>query len=238
MKFSPFQWLAMATLSTIIALSTQSCDATYGRGDLVSEDRDEKDFHAIYLDASGDVEVTKDSVFHVEVSCEENIIDDLETEVEDGVLKIYFTRSVVNTDLRVRVSAPGFDAFEVSGSGDIVVKKAISGTKLSVNVDGSGSVDVQDASFDEAKVTISGSGDVILDGMAEHLDVSVSGSGDLDALDFPVKTARVNVSGSGKVLLDVSNFLEAIVSGSGDIEYRGNPTVDKQVSGSGSVRKL
>ena len=228
-------------LSAFAILGLSACDplGVRGHGDLSTETRDVKDFHALEVNVSGDVEVRVDSVFHVEVTCEDNIIDFLETVEDHGVLKIFFDRNVFDVDhLKIRVSAPSWDAFEVNGSADVDVPDAITGDFLNLGISGSGNIKLFDASFNKAKTRISGSGDITLIGEADDLNATTSGSGDLEALDFPVKTATVTVSGSGDARVNVSDMLNVSISGSGDVQYTGNPQVSKSVSGSGSVKKI
>ncbi|MFN4253557.1 MAG: head GIN domain-containing protein [Saprospiraceae bacterium] len=229
--------LALAFLSLCLL---PSCDDTVrGRGDLVTETRDAKDFHALEIGCNGDVRVRVDSVFKVEVTCEENIIAYLETVEENGVLKIYFDRNVWDVDdLKITVSAPSWDAFEIRGSADVDVLDLIAGDALALDVSGSGDLSLNDLSFNKINALISGSGDVEFFGDADALDASISGSGDLDALGCPVKTAKVSVSGSGDARLHVLDSLTVSISGSGIVEYKGSPQVSSSISGSGRVRKI
>jgi hypothetical protein len=230
-------FFCLFTIGTLFLLP--GCDVTRANGDLITETRNEKDFHALEVNTSGRVEVRTDSVFSIEVTCEENIMPYLETTVKNGVLQISFDRPVYDVDgLRILVSAPKWDAFEVNGSADIKVKDPVKGTDLAVRISGSGDVEILNADFQKVKITVTGSGTADISGKANDLNGSVSGSGDIEALNFPVKTAKASISGSGDIRLDVSDALEAIVSGSGDVEYKGNAKVDSQVSGSGRVRKL
>lgn len=210
-----------------------------GRGDLVTETRPETNFHALDIRTSGDVEVRTGPVFLVELTCEENIMPYLETEVEDGVLKLYFTRNVYDVDgLRIRVTAPAWDGFEVSGSADVRVKDDLEGSDLDLFISGSGSIGLPDLAFDRVDVTVSGSGDIEMDGLCDLLNCTISGSGEMNALDFWANDAKVTISGSGEALLGVHDFLDATISGSGDIGYKGNPQVVNHISGSGRLYKL
>lgn len=218
-----------------------SCDplGIRGKGDLETETRNVKDFHALKINTSGDVELRVDSVYKVEVTCEENIIGYLETIEDDGVLKIHFDRDVFDVDgLKIRISAPSWDEIEITGSAEVDVPDAINGSTLNLSVTGSGNLKVFKADFDNIKTKVSGSGDVNISGIADDFDCTVSGSGNVDALDCPVKTAKVTVSGSGNVRLDASESLDVTISGSGDVEYQGSPQVTKSISGSGTLRKL
>jgi Putative auto-transporter adhesin, head GIN domain len=211
-----------------------------GEGDIVTENRTAKNFHALEIDVPGKIIVRTGPEYKVVVECEESIIAYLETQVEsNGRLHIWFSRNVFDVDnLLITVTAPNFDKFEIDGSADLICNDPIDGDDLTLEVSGSGTMQLGDVLFDDIEADVSGSGDIALEGKALRLNFEVSGSGDLDALDCPVKETDVRVSGSGTVRVDVSDHLKARISGSGDVFYRGNPTLDVNVSGSGKVRKL
>lgn len=221
--------------------SLSSCDVfgERGNGELETEIRNVDNFHALEVNVPGDVEVRTDSEYHVEVTCEGSVIAYLETIEEDGVLKIHFDRDVYDVDnLKIRVSAPNWDGFEINGSADVDVPDAISGAELNIGISGSGNIKVFNADFDQIDTRVTGSGDVSLAGAGDDLKCAVTGSGNVDALNCPVKTATVTVSGSGDVRLHATETLHVTISGSGDVEYEGTPQVTSQVSGSGNVRKI
>ncbi len=228
-------------LASSMALFFSACDlqGIRAKGDLQTETRNVTGFHAIESDLSGDVEVRVDSTFKVEVTCEENVIDDLETKVENGVLNIYFDRTVFDVDdLKIVVHAPSWDAFELNGSGNIKVLDDIAGTELDLDISGSGEILISEADFDKIKARISGSGEIEVDGITDLLDVDLSGSGEVSALDCLAKNAKVDLSGSGNVRVYVTETLDVEISGSGNVSYKGEPQVTKSITGSGSVKKL
>ncbi len=212
---------------------------THGEGPVKNETRAVEGFHGIDLQLSGEVEVTVSDQYSVEVSAQENLLPLLKTEVVDGQLKIYFEGNVSCDDpVRVRVSAPSFDAFEISGSGKITTASVIKSDRLALNITGSGDLILPQTEVREAAVDISGSGTVQIGGTANQLDATVSGSGDVQGKNFTTAICKANIGGSGTVTCDVSQRLEAEVTGSGDVFYTGNPEVQMEVSGSGSVKKI
>ncbi|MCC6463406.1 MAG: DUF2807 domain-containing protein [Saprospiraceae bacterium] len=236
------QNLPTLLLMGLLFWTLSSCEdvlGTRGKGDIVTEVRNVKNFHALDIATSGEVELRVDSVFHVEVSCEENIIDYLETVEDDGVLKIHFDRDVYDVDhLKITVSAPSWDAIEISGSVHVDVPDAISGDALDLSISGSGDIKVFEADFATVDARITGSGDISLSGKADDLDCTITGSGSFDALQCPVLNATVHISGSGDARLNVTESLNVTISGSGDVEYKGSPDVTTSISGSGKVRKI
>jgi hypothetical protein len=230
--------LFLPVIALIIFLT--ACEAPIrGKGDLITETRDHQDFHALDISTQGRVEVRRDSVFSIEITCEENLMPYLETKIENGTLQIDFDRPVWDADgLLIRVSAPNWDGFELSGSANVKILDAISGTQLTAKISGSGDLNFADLDFLNVEVDISGSGKVTLKGIGNYLEADINGSGDVEALDFFVKNAKAEISGSGNIRLQVSDYLDAEISGSGDIEYLGNPQLSVDVSGSGKVRKI
>jgi hypothetical protein len=227
---------ALATL----ALTSCGCDSTRSEGDIVTENRSAKDFHALDISVPGKVLVHTGPAYAVVVQGEESAMPYLETEVKNGSLHIYFSKNVHDVDdLVITVTAPAFDEFEVSGSGEVIAHDPLDGLELEVKVSGSGDVSLTDVDYDRIDVDVSGSGDVLLQGIAvQSVNYEVSGSGGVEALDCPTPRAIVKVSGSGTVRCHALDYLRATVSGSGDVLYFGSPSVDADVSGSGKVRKI
>ncbi|MCB0544596.1 MAG: DUF2807 domain-containing protein [Lewinellaceae bacterium] len=219
-----------------------SCDDVLGirgKGDILTEVRQVDNFHALDISTAGNIKVRVDSVYYVEVRCEESIIDFLETVEDNGVLKIYFDRDVYDVDnLTITVSAPNWDGIDISGSANISLPDAISGNLLDLRITGSGNAEIFQADFNKIKASITGSGNMSVEGSADDLTCSITGSGDFDAIDCPVKAATVNISGSGDVRVRVSETLDVTISGSGDVEYLGDPQVTSNITGSGKVKKI
>ncbi|TNE58010.1 MAG: DUF2807 domain-containing protein [Bacteroidetes bacterium] len=226
----------------VLLWSLSSCEDVLGikgKGNIVTEVRNVTDFHAVDIATNGRLELRVDSVYHVEVQCEESIIAYLQTIEDNGVLKIHFDRDVYDVDgLKIVVSAPAWDAIAVSGSVNVMVPDAIVGDQLDLSITGSGDMDIYDVNFEKVNMLITGSGDISIDGVADHLFCNITGSGNIDALGCPVLTANINISGSGDVRLEVSESLDVTISGSGNVEYRGNPQINSNISGSGTIRKI
>lgn len=228
----------LATVTMFLA-SCNFDDSVWGSGNVITETRTHQNFHALMVSTPGEVEVRTGPQFRVEVSCEENLMPHLETNVDNGVLKVSFRKQVFDADdVRIRVTAPRWDGFEVRGSADVDVVDFIEGDVLDLFVSGSGDIKIFKLDFNRIKSRITGSGNMTLIGEANDLNASISGSGSIRALECPVQTAIVTVSGSGDVRVNVQKTLDANISGSGNIDVRGNATINSNVSGSGRVRRI
>lgn len=209
-------------------------------GTVVTESRDAKGFSGIGLSVPGALVVRQGEPASVSLEADDNLLPEIETVVERGVLKVRFKRSVSisgRSTIRLLVVTPKVESLSVSGSGDVLAE-AIRSEALDISVAGSGDVRIAKLEATTLKVSISGSGDVKAAGKAGSVSVSIAGSGDVEAARLEAQRAKVSIAGSGDVSLWVSESLDVSSVGSGDVRYHGDPTVKKSTIGSGSVRRL
>lgn len=207
-----------------------------GEGPVVKKTLKLSAFEGISLGISGNVYLKQGPVQSVEVESQQNIIDNLMTDIEDNVWKIRFEKNVRGYEkLNIYITIPNLTTARISGSGDIIGKTpfTLSGD-AKLGISGSGAI-LLDLKGDAIDAAISGSGDIELKGTANALKVQISGSGDVNAFEMAAKKASIAISGSGDAMIHVTEILDAAVSGSGDITYKGQPKVKAKISGSGEV---
>lgn len=211
----------------------------HGEGPVRSEIRDVRDFHAVDLNVSGDVEISVADQYSVQVRTNDNLVSLLKTEVKNGRLKIYFDENVSHSDvMEIKISGPSFDELNVAGSGNMTVMTPIQSERMDVAISGSGNLSMPQVTFGTLECSISGSGNMEIGGTANATQVSVSGSGDVDAKKLRTNELRADIAGSGSVSAHVIQVLKVSVAGSGDVYYTGEPSVESSVSGSGTVKKM
>jgi hypothetical protein len=218
------------------ALPAQSWNGIRGEGPQVTRQLDVDDFDGFTLAINARVQITQGSARSVEVEGQENIIDNIVTDVRDGRWKIKFDQNVRRHDgLTIRITMPRLQEASISGSGSIEGQGPFTGLDdLQIGISGSGDIDL-DVEAADIRTSISGSGDIRLGGSANRHEVRISGSGDVHAAELNAKDCQVRISGSGDAEVNASDMLEVSTSGSGDVYYRGRPRVKAKVSGSGKV---
>jgi hypothetical protein len=201
------------------------------------EERSVSSFSGISLGIAGDLYLTQGSPQKVVVQAEKNL-DEIKTEVKDGVLRIgtdqWNTRI---KGVKIWITVPEVEALNISGSGNILAETFIETDELELKVSGSGNIKIPELKAGEMGAAISGSGDMILAGSADEMEIRISGSGDVYAEALKVNECGIRISGSGSCKIDVTGELDASISGSGSVTYYGNPQIDARVSGSGKVKK-
>ena len=206
-----------------------------GNGPIVSAELSLAPFDGVHLALPGEVFITQGETQSVTVEAKQNIIDELDLVVQNGIWRIDTDRCVRDVnDFKVFITIPTVTQLEISGSGDIISESFLNINDIYLRITGSGDMDLG-LNADDIELDITGSGNVFLEGTADDLDVRITGSGDIRAFKQEVNTARVNISGSGDVEVTVIDELDVRISGSGDVRYKGNPTLDVSISGSGDV---
>ncbi len=212
-----------------------------GNGNVITENRSVGSFEGLEVAGSFDVYLIKGKEGDMTIQGDENLMEYLETEVNNGNLKIKWKKGYsINTrsNFTVTLSVEEINELSLSGSGKIEGKIPLKSDHFSTSVSGSGDLTLH-IEANVLEVGVSGSGNMDLTGVVNEFDASVSGSGDIDAKNMKCKIANLKISGSGGAYLDVSDELVARVSGSGDIRYKGDPAKqDIKVSGSGNVTKM
>lgn len=190
----------------------------WGSGVTAHQQRTVAPFERIHAMGSMDVETLVGHERAVMVWADDNLINDVITEVDGDTLEIkmesgsyHFSRP-----LKVRVCTPKLREITMSGSGDARVR----------NMKGS-----------SLRLSIRGSGDIHAEGKVGRLKATISGSGDMRLGELRARTAEVKIAGSGDMHLWVTDELEGSVAGSGDVRVHGTPAVTSwRSSGSGDLR--
>ena len=236
--------LLYTTLIAFMALSLSSCyfdgspmKRIQGEGPLVTKEIDLPRINGLVIRNSADVVLSQGDGQRFTVEAQENIIDNLKTEVSNGVLYVGSRRPVWRTrPVKIKLRIRDLSEVRISGSGDIVSDNRFTGLdELEVRISGSGDINL-DVEADNVYGQIGGSGSISLDGESRTVDFTINGSGSIYAFNLESKRANARISGSGNIHLYATSQLDARISGSGDIIYRGNPDLDSSISGSGNIR--
>jgi hypothetical protein len=209
-----------------------------GTGDIAENTVVLDDFTGFVSAISADVFVSQGAEQEVVIKAQQNIIDNIELDVRNGIWTIKYNEWVLHAKpVRIYVTIPVLTKAAISGSGDITGMTDFTGLDhLDLVISGSGSIGME-SETNELNVVISGAGDIDLSGSTKELDIQVSGSGSIDAYSLESKEAAITISGSGNAFLDVSSYLNVLISGSGSVYYRGDPEIETTVSGSGRIVK-
>ncbi|HOP26576.1 MAG TPA: head GIN domain-containing protein [Candidatus Sabulitectum sp.] len=187
-----------------------------GSGNRKSETRVLEPFDSVRISGVASVEVTCGGEQQVTVSTDDNLLDNLETSVTGGELRISISKPAIWKQ------APGI---------------AISLPLLkSLNASGACRAEISGVSSEELSLRGSGAAKISASGEAKSLKLRISGAGKIDCSDLKSVSAVVSIAGAGKVRVHASEELQAKVSGAGRVVYFGDPAkVERRVSGAGRI---
>jgi hypothetical protein len=212
----------MLAVSVSIALALLvGCDAKWlgiqGSGITKTESRDVSDFTKLSIEGHGIINVEFGDEPSLRLTCDDNLLEFVETEVDGDELRISHTETIDPSDaLRI----------------DIVVK-----TLSEIDLSGAAKLNIQSAKLDDLRLSISGSANIQADGTAENVVIRVSGAANISAGELRAKSVDISISGTGNAEVYASEWLEASVSGAGKINCLGSPQIRKQeVSGVGRIQ--
>jgi len=233
------QIILISAMSIVLLVFISGCimpGCIQGSGNYTFENRTVDDFSSIDLAGIGDVYLVQGEK-HLRIEAEDNIIQDMKTDVSGGKLTIYQRADCIkpHEPIKIFVSTPELESVSISGSGWIISQSPIESDALSLGMSGSGSMELNILCQD-LRATISGSGDALLKGVAKDSEIMISGSGAMHGYDLMTDRSDVTISGSGIAQVNAVDELNALISGSGSVYYKGYPrNVSQMVSGSGKV---
>ncbi len=238
-------------LFSVILLST-GCQGVFGprikgSGKSVEKTVEVTRFTGVDLAGMGTVNIALGKEPSLKIEAEDNLMEYLEAEVEDGVLRIRIKDNAnlePTQEIRYTVVTDALDSILLSGSGDIIAPSIQDeNIKFAVSVSGSGTVETGDLKTRSTKIDLSGSGRIrtaAIEHPAGRLGVSIEGSGRVTVADLDAKSIEGIINGSGKLRVNGGRVTSqnVVINGSGQYIARSVVSKDARVDipGSGAAR--
>jgi len=220
-----------------------SCDLLFkatirGSGIIIDETRQLDFFHTVDMSIAADLVFSLDAAQSFRIVGDDNIVAEIQTEVRGNTLEI-FTDKNYKTDhgVQIYISMQQIKGFSLSGAGTIQGLASFVATNLTLNISGSGSMDM-DVTANQINSTISGSGSIFLSGTINTHIIDIPGSGEMRALGLDTLVCEITISGSGNCYVFVRDVLDVDISGSGNVYYTGTPAITSRITGSGDIISL
>ncbi len=201
-------------------------------------------FHAIKVSDGVELFLSQGSQEAVAVSAgKQEYFDKFKTEVENGVLKIYYDESwgnwnAKNRNLKAYVTCINLDELKASSGSDVNISGAIKSTNFSLQVS-SGSDFEGNLVVSNMQVNSSSGSSIRLSGSATTTRVKSSSGSDIKGFSFTTESCDADASSGSGIEISVSKDLIAEASSGGSIKYKGAAVI-KEISKSsgGSIKKI
>ena len=191
------------SLTTLVCLCLASTACgTVGSGDVVSEDRIVDSFDNLEISSGVDVELLVDpgAAPSVSVAVDDNLLDQLVTEVRGSTLVVEFDGpvTIVSGDHLVTVTVGSLESIDVSGGADLTGSGTIDAYRL--NASGGADVDLSNLEAGDVQVDVSGGADVEVFATAS-VEGEASGGSNVRVVGDPDRS-RIETSGGADVDYD------------------------------------
>ena len=247
--------VAILTFSLVFTSCQKSFFGIYGEGDIIEKTLELDDLNEIINIGAIDIVISQGDTQKVVAVGHGNIIDRLETAVQNDTWKVKLERgNYRNYELTIYITVVELENIVIIGSGDVsigkfknlsnldieitgsgdIVSDSLIGESIDINIIGSGNVDLITIA-NSLNSSITGSGDINISGETTNQTCDIIGSGDYNTFKLESDNCDIKIAGSGDAKINTQNSLDINIAGSGDIYYIGNPNINVNISGSGSV---
>lgn len=229
------------TLAVLLLAIGSVASAMAGNGD-ETQIRHVSGFNAIDVATGIDLYITMGSTEEVKIVADDDVIDNIITEVRNGSLHIYSKKNNWlnwrgNKTRKAYVTVKELTALDASSGSDVESENTLKGEILKISGSSGSDIKLQ-VHYKNLTLNTSSGSDAELRGKVKNLELSASSGSDIDASDLEAVNCQASASSGSDISLTVSEELKANASSGGDIVYHGNPQVrDIDESSGGDVRK-
>lgn len=102
---------------------------------------------------------------------------------------------------------------------------------------GAGNVELNGLA-DTIRIDLNGSGNITANGTVPSLRVDLNGAGIFNGADLHSDQANISLNGSSMARVHTTETLNATINGTGAIRYSGNPAISRDVNGLGIITQV
>jgi len=239
MKFKGLFFGAFATVFTLTSCEEDTWYCTEGNGYKTDKYITPTPFTDIDIDVRADTYIRQGSYYEVRIVASENIIGSIRTDVRGGELEVFHSDGCVSEKdgrIKIYITSPTYEKITVNSSGTLENESFLDLNDLTINVNSSCDIELDNVALDDYEININGSGDCTLQGpTADQGEIYINGSGDVTTKNLLTNSLNTLLRGSGDAEVNVYSHIDATLSGSGNLIYYGNPRVNSSITGSGSI---
>jgi len=231
--------LIIAALVAILFTSCQYSVGTWikGDGDVKTEKRTiTSDFTKLDVSRGIEVEITQSDVNSVTVKADQNLLEHIVTDVENGVLIIKSNENIrTSKSKKVYVTLKNLESINASSGSEINSKNTINSSTLYLNSSSGSEMDLMVEAEDISCKSSSGS-EIKVSGKALSLKTESSSGSEINASDLLVNDVVSKTSSGSSTKVNPIVSLDAKASSGSNILYTNTPKIlNKKTSSGGSI---
>jgi len=197
-------------------------------------------FSGVELKAEAELTLIPGSIWEVRARGDQRDIDDLDIYISGKNLVIrresFFNFTSAGERLEIEVTVPRLSEVTLASSGNVRTDGAFESGDLDLNISGSGNL-LFEGIADALDCRLSGSGEMKFRGRSNSLDLKSTGSGNAD-MEIRTNLVDINLTGSGDAeLTGHADMMDIRITGSGRLRADDFPvnTAEITITGSGDA---
>lgn len=236
--------LLLVTMACSISRQTANPNPQPEEGDqnmIVSETRTLGDFTGIEMDGGAAVTLVQGSEHSVKVEGSQRVVDQVVTEVNNGVLEIHYRDKKLfdfwNEKLTLTIAFADLTSFRLDGGVELKADD-LELEKLDFTINGGASLKMNNLSINTLNMELAGGGDIHISGVAENLNIDVSGGTNFESEDLKCAIVNVKIAGAANVAVWATEKLDLDLAGAYNVSYWGTPAITQSIGGIGQIKAL
>lgn len=235
------KFLALLTLVASIVL-TSSCifigPSVKGNGKVVEENRKAGKFNEIKVSRGMNVYITQGDETKVIVKADENLLEYIETNVENRVLKVTTKENIRKaTSKKVFVTVKELENIRSLAGSNVYSENILRCDNLTISSTAGSNVKVEIDAKDVIASASAGS-NIKIEGKSKSFEGKASAGSNIKAEGLTTKECNVKTSSGANIWIRVTGELQASANSGGNIFYYGNPkNLDTNSSSGGNIIK-
>lgn len=239
MKRNQFQLIGVfAALSILLSSCWFLGPSIKGNGKVTEEVRQVEEFDQVKVNRGMNVYITQGSPAKVVVIADNNLHEVIETEVEDGVLKVTINENIRwAKEKKVMITVEKLTGVEATSGANAWSQNQIMSGNMELKAT-SGANLTLDVNAKYLKADCSSGANIKLSGLAKEAELETSSGANLKGQELKADQCKMRASSGGNVSSTVVEKLEAKASSGGNIVYFGEPTsTDIDASSGGNINR-
>jgi len=192
-----------------------------------------------FLTANLQIEQTQSDTAAIVVSGDENLVDQVNYDLQDGRLTLFSLNPLHSeNNLVIRVQTNDLRRIWSNVPGNIQMNRAFTCDELDISLCGPANLHADSLYVQSLTVHSESVGSIQLFGKANKTRFKMQGVGRIDALEFPSDTVYAYIKGVGSIKCNPIEYLEGRLEGAGKITYKDEPKVKNvTLEGIGKIGK-
>ncbi|MEQ3691782.1 MAG: head GIN domain-containing protein [Flavobacterium sp.] len=225
--------------STSCNLNANFGNGIDGSGNVITEKRNiNQEFTKITASTGVNVIVEQGSPTEVEVETDDNLIEYVVTEVENGTLKVKIEGNInLMTTINVRVKTKSISSLESSSGSSITSKNILNGTSIALKSSSGSEIDVE-LEYENVNCESTSGSDLKVSGKTLRLETKSSSGSEINASNLAANDVYAQSTSGSTTTVKPIVKLSAKASSGSSIDYVQEPkNVSKEETSGGSVSK-